>query len=180
MDLQKIGIKIFAADSAIGSAAVPVRDFIPVFHSWIQKQAMENHLLVDVHNYSHIHNGPGILLVAQEGNFSIDLADGRMGLLYYRKKPGDGFASVIKTALAGCALLESDPALAGKIKFRTDEYLIVANDRLLAPNTDETLAALKPALSDALKAALPGGKFTLTRSSTNPKERFAVRVQVGR
>ena len=95
MELQRIGIKLFA-DS---SAPVPVREFIPVFHSWIQKQAIENHLLIDVHNYSHIHNGPGILLVAQEGNFSIDLADGRMGLLYYRKKSGDGFASVLKTAL---------------------------------------------------------------------------------
>lgn len=172
MDLQKIGIKIFAADSA----AVPVRDFIPVFHTWIQKQAVENHLLIDVHNYSHIYNGPGILLVAQEGNFSIDMSEGRMGLLYYRKKSGADLASVIKTTLEAGRLLESDPALGGKLKFRTDELLIVANDRLLAPNNDETFAQLKPEFSTALKLALPNGKFTLTRSSTNPKERFAVRV----
>src|SRR6185295_3133013 len=110
MDLQRIGIKIFAEDSA----AVSVRDFIPVFHSWIQKQAVDRHLLIDVHNYSHIHNGPGILLVAQEGNFSMDSADGRMGLLYYRKKGEEGFRSVLKAALQACTLLESEPALAGK------------------------------------------------------------------
>src|SRR6185436_3254334 len=134
MELQRIGIKLFA-DS---SAPVPVREFIPVFHSWIQKQAIENHLLIDVHNYSHIHNGPGILLVAQEGNFSIDSAEGRMSLLYFRKKPGEGVASVLKTALAACKLMESEPALGGRMRFRTDEMLIVTNDRLLAPNDDPT------------------------------------------
>ena len=173
MELQRIGIKIFA-DSP---APVPVKDFIPVFHSWIQKQAIENHLLIDVHNYSHIHNGPGILLVAQEGNFSIDMADGRMGLLYYRKRLGDDFASVLKTALAGCKLLESDPALAGRLRFRTDEMLVVANDRLLAPNNDETFAALNPSLSAGLKSVLPERTFTLARSSANPKERLAVHVK---
>jgi len=173
MELQRIGIKFFADNPA----PVPVRDFIPVFHSWIQKQAIEGHLLIDVHNYSHIHNGPGILLVAQEGNFSIDMADGRMGLLYYRKKSGNDFASVLKTALAACRLLESDPAFAGRLRFRTDEMSIVTNDRLLAPNDDPTFAALKPSVEAALKLLLPDGKFKYTRSSINPKDRLAIHVQ---
>jgi hypothetical protein len=173
MELQRIGIKIFA-DS---SAPVPAREFIPVFHSWIQKQAVENHLLIDVHNYSHIHNGPGILLVAQEGNFSIDMTDGRMGLLYYRKKPGDGLVSILKTVLQACKLLESEPGLAGRLRFRTNEMLIVANDRLLAANNDQTLAEFKPALSAALKTILPDGEFTFTRSSVNPKDRFTIHAQ---
>jgi len=173
MKLQRIGIKLFAESSA----PVPVRDFIPVFHTWIQKQVIENHLLIDIHNYSHIHNGPGILLVAQEGNFSIDMADGRMGLLYYRKKSGDDFSSVLKTALEGCKLLESDPAFAGRLRFRTDEMWIVANDRLLAPNNDQTFEELKPSVTSALKLLLPEGKFTLARSSANAKERLAIRVK---
>jgi hypothetical protein len=173
MKLQRIGIKFFAASPA----PVPVREFIPVFHSWIQKQAIENHLLIDIHNYSHIHNGPGILLVAQEGNFSIDSADGRMGLLYYRKKSGDDLGSVLKTALEGCRLLESDPAFAGRLRFRTDEILIVANDRLLAPNNDQSFEELKPSVTAALKLLLPAGRFTLARSSVNPKERLAIHVQ---
>jgi len=175
MDLQRIGIKIFA-DS---SAPVPVREFIPIFHSWIQKQAVEEHLLIDVHNYSHIHNGPGILLVAGEGNFSIDMADGQMGLLYYRKTPSAGLVSILKTALQACNLLECEPNLAGRLRFRTDEMLIVANDRLHAPNNVETFEELKPALSAALKLVLPEGKFAMTRSSVNPKDRLAIRVQTG-
>ncbi|HET9129814.1 MAG TPA: hypothetical protein VFO86_02635 [Terriglobia bacterium] len=173
MDLQRIGIKFFA-DS---SAPVPVRDFIPVFHSWIQKQAIERHMLIDVHNYSHIHNGPGILLVAQEGNFSIDMADGRMGLFYYRKKSGNDFASVLETALAACKLLESDSALGGRLRFRKDEMWIVTNDRLLVPNDDSTFEKLKPAVASALKQLLPERKFTYTRSSVNPKERLTIHVQ---
>jgi len=175
MDLQRIGIKIFAADPA----PVSVREFIPIFHTWIQKQAVKNHLLIDVHNYSHIHNGPGILLVAQEGNFSIDMADGRMGLLYYRKKPGDGITSILKTVLQACSLLEADPALAGRLRFRTDEIAVLANDRLQAPNNDETLSEIKPAVSSALRNVLPSGNIAISLSSTNPRERFAVRVQTG-
>jgi hypothetical protein len=175
MDLQRIGIKIFADDSA----AVPLREFIPVFHTWIQKQAIENHLLIDVHNYSHIHNGPGILLVAGEGNFSIDMSDGRMGLLYYRKVPGEGVASVLRTALQACSLLETDPSLKGRLHFRTDEIQIVANDRLLAPNTEETFQELSVALISNLKRLLPEVKWTLKRSSLNPKDRLTIRVHTG-
>jgi hypothetical protein len=115
--------------------------------------------------------------VAQEGNFSIDMADGRMGLLYYRKKSGNDVASVLKTALAACQLLESDPAFGGRLRFRMDEMWIVTNDRLLAPNNDPTFAALKPSLEAALKLLLPEGKFKYTRSSVNPKERLAIHVQ---
>jgi len=164
---------------ADSSAPVPVRDFIPVFHSWIQKQAIENHMLIDVHNYSHIHNGPGILLVAQEGNFSIDMAGGRMGLLYLRKKSGDDFASVLKTALAACRLLESDPVFGGRLRFRTDEMLIIANDRLLAQNDDPTFENLKPSVNSALKLLLPERKFSLSRSSVNSKERLTIHAQAG-
>ena len=175
MELQRIGIKLFVESSA----PVPVREFIPIFHTWIQKQAIEDHLLIDVHNYSHIHNGPGILLVAAEGNFSMDMADGRMGLLYYRKTPGNGLIPVLKTALEACKLLESEPTLAGRFRFRTDEMLLVANDRLLAPNNDQAFAELKPELTAALKTVLPEKKYTFTRSSVNPKDRLAVRVQSG-
>ena len=173
MELQRIGIKLFA-DSP---APVPVRDFIPVFHSWIQKQAIEHHLLIDVHNYSHIHNGPGILLVAQEGNFSIDMTDGRMGLLYYQKKSTNDMASILKTALAACKLLESDPAFGGRLRFRTDEMWVITNDRLLAPNNDPMFEKLKPSIEAALRLVLPEGKFKYTRSSINPKDRLAIHVQ---
>jgi hypothetical protein len=107
------------------------------------------------------------------------MSGGRVGLLYYRKAPVDGPLSIVKSALQACSLIESDPLLNGQMRFRTNELAIVANDRLAAPNNDATLSLLTPPLSAALARILPENKFTLKRSSANPKERFAVTVETG-
>src|SRR5438105_11817690 len=171
MELHKLGIKFFAS-----SGRIELTEFIPVFHEWIQKQIIEGHLLIDVHNYSHIHEGPGILLVAHEGNFSIDFADGRMGFVYYRKQPFNTLADIVKPAVKGCRLLEEDPRMRGRLKFSTNEFIIFANDRLAAPNTDEAFFQLQLQLSVVLKETL-GKTFTFSRLSEDPKERLTIRGQ---
>jgi hypothetical protein len=173
MELHRLGIKFFAVDPT----SINLEDFIPLFHGWIQGQALKGHLLIDVHDYSHIQNGPGILLVAHEGNFSIDMADGRPGLYYYRKTPTPlssvgHMATVFKTGLDACRLLEKDL----KLQFKTDEFLVIANDRLEAPNTEETFAELQPAVKDALQEVFGASSFKLTRASTDPKDRLSVLV----
>ena len=178
MEVYRFGVKFFAADPV----SIPLPDFIPVFHTWVQKQIIENHLLIDIHNYSHIQRGPGILLVAHEGNFSTDMAENRLGLLYYRKHPTTGtteesLMSILKPALQACILLENEPSLSGRLHFRTDEFQIVANDRLNAPNDEKTFAELQPLVSSALQRLYEGAPFVLARTSTNPKERFGIIVQ---
>jgi hypothetical protein len=169
MDLYKLGIKMFVANPG----AVDIRDFIPVFHSWIQEQKIGGHLLIDVHDYSHVQNGPGILLVAHEGNFSMDQAEGRLGLVYYRKQPvAGGLKTAFETAQAGARLLEGEPTLNG-IKFRDDEFLVFSNDRLLAPNTIEARAQLET----AIKRAFAGATVSLTLRATDPRERLAFVVK---
>ncbi|HYR43220.1 MAG TPA: hypothetical protein VER98_09365 [Terriglobia bacterium] len=172
MDLNRLGIKFFAATKG----RIHLAEFIPVFHEWIQKQIIKDHLLIDTHNYSHMHEGPGILLVAHQGNFSIDTGDDRMGLLYYRKEPADTLADIVKPAVQGCGLLEEDPRMRGRLNFRTDEVLFVANDRLLAPNNDETFSQFEPRLSAALNQVL-GKPFKLSRISDDPKERLTIRAR---
>jgi len=174
MELYRIGIKFFAADPA----SIHLEEFIPIFHGWIQRQAIERHLLIDVHDYSHIHGGPGILLVAHEGNFSLDMADGRPGLFYFRKTPtglppAEHIAEIAKTAVQAIRVLESD----AKMRFKTDELLVIANDRLEAPNDDDTFAALQPAVAAGLNSAL-GQDFKLTRTSTDPKERLTIEARL--
>jgi hypothetical protein len=171
MQVYRLGVKFFIADSM----SMALEDFIPIFHGWIQKQNVTGHLLVDVHNYSHMHNGPGILLVGHEGNFSLDMADGRAGLLYYRKAPtalapAEHVASIIRSALQACELLKKD----ARLSFNPDEFVIVANDRLHAANDDATMAELKPIVSSALQQIWNGTKFELTRTTADPKERFSV------
>ena len=175
MELQRLGVKFFVKDSS----SLAIRDFIPIFHSWIQNQVVEGHLLVDIHDYSHVSMGPGILLVAHEGNFTMDLGENRLGLFYYRKQPLDGsledrLKAVFRTTLQGCQLLENESQIGG-VQFQTDELLLVANDRFHAPNTKETFQRLEPVLLAFFGQLLDSDEFTLTHRD-DPKERFAVAV----
>jgi hypothetical protein len=78
-ELQRLGIKLFGADGA----AVAAREVVPIFHRWIQTSAVADQMLIDVADYSHVPDGPGIVLVAHEGNFSLDFAHGSVGLTYF-------------------------------------------------------------------------------------------------
>ena len=167
MNIHRLGVKIPVADRA----GVELRSLIPVFHRWIQQQCLPGHLLIDVHDYSHVHHGPGILLVAQEGNFSLDESDGRPGLVYYRKQPvADPLRTCVDSARAACRLLE-----ASGMTFREDEFLVFGNDRLLAPNTPEGRAALEP----LVRQAFPDAKVTLAPQASDPRERLAYVVTRG-
>ena len=57
MELQKLNVKIFVE----GPNAVPLTDFIEIFHGWIQATDGVYH---DVADYSHMQAGPGVVLVA--------------------------------------------------------------------------------------------------------------------
>src|SRR5678815_1415872 len=86
MDVHKIHIKFFASEPV----QVEQAEFVPVFHSWIQIQSVPDHTLIDVADYAHVKDGPGILLVANEANFYADWIGGRFGLTYQRKHPAPG------------------------------------------------------------------------------------------
>ena len=135
--MYKIGVKrmfsVFNADLEL---------FIPIFHEWIQKNKIPNHIMVDVADYKHIPDGPGIMLIAHEGNFSIDLENGEVGLLYIRKQPlkNDVINNIheIKSTLnQACELLINNEILREKISFN-NQYRIIANDRYYFPNNKKS------------------------------------------
>lgn len=177
MELQRISIKFFAEDSTL----VDIREFIPVFHSWIQKKTIADHLLIDVADYSRVFHGPGVVLVAHEANYSMDQTDNRLGLLYQRKQPIGGsleqrLQSLIRATLQACRHLEDDPRFKGKLKFKENEFLLISNDRLLAPNTDESFETIGKALADVIPGLYGSAEYTLTRNS-DPKERLTISVK---
>ncbi len=164
MDLDKINVKLFAEDC---NNEVPLTAFINIFHSWIQASDGDYYDLAD---YSHMHAGPGILLIAHEANVSMDSTGNRLGLLYNRKQPFQGpnrekLRSIFKWALEHCRRIEEEPSLQGRLRFRGDEALFLVNDRLLAPNTEETFRALKPDLEDLARTLYGGTDFTLQRQT---------------
>ena len=175
MDVQHINVKIFAE-----TAAVDLAYAIPVFHRWIQASLCEE-LLIDVADYRHVPSGPGVIVVGHEANFSLDWGPAnRLGLLYNRKAPLEGttqdkLLQAFYTALRACGRLEEEPPFQGKLRFHAGSCEVVLNDRMLAPNTEETWLALKPEFETFFASLFPPHGYTLERAS-EPRERFSVRV----
>jgi hypothetical protein len=177
MDLHKIVVKFFAD----GTPALPIETYIPVFHRWIQKGSVEG-LLLDVADYGHLPQSPGIVLVAHEADYAMDASEGPLGLLYNRKAPGTGglaerIKAAFKSALGACVKLETEPELQGKLKFQAGQALLIANDRLNAPNTDEAFAALRPDLALALQSVYGGSPIEISRDLRDPRTRLSVRIR---
>lgn len=153
--VQDINIKVFIKDPS----AIKLSDSIGVFHQWIRDSVCPE-MLIDVADYEHVHEGPGILLIGHEANYSLDNRDGRLGLLYNRKAALGGtfqsrLAQAHKAALAACDRLEQEAPFKGKLRFDRNAIEFFVNDRLLAPNTNETWQALKP----ELEKYFPGAKL---------------------
>ena len=179
MDLQKIGMKFFAEDGS----TVKLVEFIPIFHRWIQNKALDD-LLIDVADYSHVHAGPGILLVAHEGNYSVDETGNHRGFAYYNKHELTGELTerlivVCRKVLKACQLLNKEKEMQGRIRISGNAMQIFANDRLIAPNSDETWKLLEPVLNEFLNKLLSETDYTIVRE-TDAKERFLVTVKAAK
>jgi hypothetical protein len=174
--MNKISIKFYAEDDS----RIAAHEFVPIFHSWIQNRAVPEHMLVDVADYAHVHNGPGTLLVAHEANFYADRIDGRLGLTYSRKQPAQGefidrLRQAVTAALEACVRLEDDPRLAEKLKFGTGEMTIRIPDRLLAPNTMETYQQVRGDIEKVAADLYGAGNFDVDHVLSE-KLPFEVRV----
>lgn len=176
MELHKFGIKFFAADGQ----GLDILKLIPVYHRWIQQNALED-LLLDVADYSHVPAGPGVMLIAHEGNYALDETGHQRGVVYYSKRKLAGelperLAQVARKALKAAQLISADSELEGALQLRGNSLEFFANDRLVAPNTDAAYAELEPALKTFLDRLYAGMPYSLSRD-TDPKERLSVRVQ---
>ncbi|HEX9385475.1 MAG TPA: hypothetical protein VF918_04085 [Anaerolineales bacterium] len=172
MNIQHINIKFFLENPE----TVNLAEYGAVFNSWIQKHALEE-LLIDVADYLHVHNGPGIMLIGHEADYSIDNRAGRLGLLYNRKAQLDGtthekLAHAVRAALTAAQILEKENGL----KFNGSEIQLIINDRLLVPNTAETFAALEPELKAFFDSLWSGAEYTLANQA-DPRERFTVNLK---
>jgi hypothetical protein len=175
MELQYLVAKIYVeGDLKIDPASV-----VNVFHPWVAKQTLPE-LMVDVAELLHVPAGPGVVLVGVEADYGLDHTGHRWGLLYRRKAPlGGTNAERVSQAFHAAAhvakLLEDE--FAGQLKFSRTEFSLTVNDRVLAANTPETLAAAKPELEATVKALLGHGNFSLAQLDSDPRRRFGVLVK---
>lgn len=173
INIQHINIKFFLENSE----TVNLQDFSAVFNTWIQKKDVTEELLIDVADYLHVHHGPGLMLIGHEADYSLDNRAGRLGLLYNRKAPLDGstqdkFIQAARAVLSAASILKRENGL----QFNGQEVQIVINDRLIAPNTAQTFAALEPEMRTFFDRLFNGAEYTLAHES-NPRERFTVNVK---
>lgn len=176
MDVQHLNVKAFVEDPR----AVNLEDFLSLFSGWIQKQVCEE-LLIDVADYRHVVAGPGVILIGHEANYSMDNSGNRLGLRYSRKAAMNGdiqgrLKRVIRSLLLGCRRIEEDPLLSGRLTFSGQELEFVLNDRLLAPNTEETFLAFKAELETFLGRLYGETDYTMERNS-EPRELLTVNVK---
>lgn len=172
MNIQHVNIKFCLENPE----TVKLADFAAVFNTWIQRQRLEE-LLIDVADYLHVHNGPGIMLIGHEADYSLDNRAGRLGLLYNRKEQIEGttpekLAQATRAALIAAQILEKENGL----KFNGSEVQIVVNDRLLVPNTAETFAALQADFRSFFNQLYGGAEYSLSHHDDR-RERFTVNVK---
>jgi hypothetical protein len=168
-------VKIFARRPAPSD----LEPAIPLFHRWIQEKACPE-MLIDVSDYRHVPNGPGVILVAHEAIYSLDGAKGRLGMLYTRRLAGgeaqENLRQAYEAAAAACRRVEESPEFDGRLRFDPGDCEIAINDRLLAPNTGETWSELKPELDKFLTAMWGAGGYSMERRG-DPRELFGVAVR---
>ena len=182
MELQHVNVKL-----PLAPLDEPVDIFlgrlIPVFHTWIREQRPTD-LLIDIADYRHVPDGPGVLIIGHSGSISVDNTDGRLGVRYNAKTPlectnQDRLRQAARSALEACRRLEGEPQLGGKLRFAGREVAIFFNDRLLSPNLDTTREAARPEIETFARKLFAGAPFSFSWV-TDPRRLLTAAISVNR
>jgi hypothetical protein len=155
--------------------------FMGVFQRWIQRKALDG-LLIDVADYRHVFEGPGIILIGHESDYALENRDGRPGLIHTRKRGLEPdlqsqLRNSLRLALAACELLEADTTFNPPLKFRADEIEIRFADRLQLPNRNESFDLIQPDLAAVLSELYGANPVTFAPIDQDPRYLFTVGVK---
>ncbi|HXT16154.1 MAG TPA: hypothetical protein VN706_11030 [Gemmatimonadaceae bacterium] len=172
------------------NAAFPDERLVPIFQQWIRDGAFAG-VLLDVADYTHVPDGPGVVLVGHETTFSMDRSDGRLGLVAQHRRPfardtgdagdgGDASGGVVATlqALFDVADELERAMVDADVRLDRTRIRVESNDRLRAPNTDAGFASFAPVIAEAARRVMGGGEVVVERVANDRRERLAVDVWV--
>ena len=153
-----------------------LKPLIPTLHTWIREETVEG-LLIDVADYRHVPNGPGLLLMGHEGDYGLAHENGRTALTYKHKRtwPTADLAERIQLALGRA--LSAEKNLQETLTTPIEEIELSFPDRLNAPNTAETFTHYAPTIATALSNAF-GRPINLTHASQDGRQPFTVRTTI--
>jgi len=173
---QRVAAKFLLTDP---TASVELQPFIGIFHRFIQEKLVEG-LLVDVTDYSHVPNGPGIVLIGHDVDYGIDQVGGKWGLFTLRKRYRDVstqqiLRDTLVKSLAAMVALEAEPTC--EVKFDTGSVAIEFFDRLLAPNTDEAFETRCKEIEPVADALYGAGAHEIMRAhAEDPRKALTICV----
>ena len=172
MELQHVAFKIFVD----GELNADWEQFINVFHGWVAAQSMPE-MMIDVADYRHVPNGPGVVMVGHEADYYLDNTDGKPGLRFVCKarRDGDNLAQVehaFQSVSAACARLEQE--ISG-LRFSRTRFQLTVNDRAVAPNNAATRDVLKTELPSILESLFGGAEFELDE---DPRQLAGAMIQL--
>ena len=178
MKPNRITVKFFLAPDP--QASVDLEPFIPLFHRLIQQQRVEG-LLIDVADYAHVPEGPGVILIGHDVDYGIDQTGGKAGLLVTAKRnDSEDLPALLRTtlrrALVAIQAIEAEDESGVVFDSRGLELRIL--DRLASGKSDtdfdQVLAAVRPVLEELYR----GADLNLSREfSDEPRQAFAIRLE---
>jgi hypothetical protein len=175
MNPLRLAIKLFATQPI---AREQLHPFIGVFHRLIQEAAVPG-LLIDVADYAHVPDGPGVILIGHDVDYGIDLAGGRTGLLTTRKRAGDAdltqlFGDALAKALAVARAIEADASVS--VRFAVDALEISFPDRRSAPNTGPAFDWVSKELQPIARAVFGASARFENAAAADPRRVLTLRL----
>jgi len=175
MTPQRIAAKLFTTDP---SAPVELHPFIGLFHRFIQQAAVPG-LLIDVADYSHVPEGPGVMLIGHEVDYGIDFTGGRRGLLTVRKRGGslpiaELLRDTLRKALTTARAIEAADDV--DVHFATGAVQVQFPDRLVAPNADQSYEVAVKELEPVARELYGDGFGIERQNAADPRQMLALRL----
>jgi hypothetical protein len=175
---KRIAVKFFAdPDPGDGLDLAPA---IGLFHRLIQSKGVEG-LLVDVADYAHVPEGPGVVLIGHDVDYGIDRTAGRTGLLITRKHYAgltlaDVLRDTLRKGLLAMSAIEKDGALS--LRFAPGAFTLRLLDRLASPNDAAAFEAARQAVAPLLAEAFGGAAHEVTRAGAeDPRKPLTLAVR---
>lgn len=171
MNLQHLTIR-FPFD---GEPNLNLARAIELFHGWVSAQSLEG-MSIDVVDYRHVPNGPGVVLIGLEGDYYLN----ETGLRYSRKAAVEGTSlDALKQAFsAGATVCSRLEAEFDGVKFSRKNFEIAVNDRAIAPNTLDTFEQIKGNIESFFAGELGAGSANVSYCEGDPRKLLTVKVEL--
>jgi len=189
-------VRVDVEIATLGDARAPEpwapADLIPLFHQLIREQALDD-LLIDVADYSHVPEGPGLVLVGHDAILSYGERPGdaagervsRARLVYSRRReswravepatPAARLRAALRNTLAAARMLEQ--RLGERMRWDTRAFEVTLNDRLNAPHADATRLAWRSEVEALAAASYPESRPRVVDRGEDRRARVGFRVE---